>query len=159
MLIRGTSGSREQQLYTIRATINHNIYQDRGDNYGFVFHPRRVVCKDVRFGDGHFVDFVPVSDLWEETASSMTATCEGSMLKLSSTWLDCAHLYWPVALQLHYVHRVVDSFAVLIKLDVSRQTLNSNLQHTQSNFTFKSTKTWNSSYMMNLSHEMKIYSV
>lgn len=41
----------------------YNIYQDGGDNNCFVFHSCRVVCENIRFGDGHFVNFVPVSNL------------------------------------------------------------------------------------------------
>lgn len=56
------SSTRVQQFILIRQSY-YNIYQDGGDNNCFVFHSCRVVCEDIRFGDGHFVNFVPVSDL------------------------------------------------------------------------------------------------
>lgn len=51
-------------------------YQDGGDNNCFVFHPCCVICKDIRFGDGHFVNFIPVSNLsGRNTIISMKSTC------------------------------------------------------------------------------------
>lgn len=49
-----------------------DIYQDGGDNDCFILHSCCVICKDIRFGDGHFVNLVPVSDLWERTAEPST---------------------------------------------------------------------------------------
>lgn len=51
------------QQFTLIIQSYYSIYQDGSDNNCFVFHSCRVVCEDIRFGDGHFVNFVPVSNL------------------------------------------------------------------------------------------------
>lgn len=59
--------NRTKASYTYRSTtICYDIYQDGGDNDCFVLHSCCFVCEDIWFGDCHFVNFIPVSNLSEE---------------------------------------------------------------------------------------------